>query len=577
MECWQGIPEELREHCAVVRLLKRTPEKELVVLEDQTDGKRFLLRNYPGRPSDVYTLLEGKQLPHLPQILRILPREEGYSVLEEFLDGTPMTTTRLAPPEMRKALIQMCDALSALHALGIVHRDIKPEHFLCTEDGQIYLLDLDAARLYKSHAGHDTVLLGTAGYAAPEQFGIVQTDHRADIFALGVTVNHMLTGMHPSQQLCGGSMRRIVRKCTQIDPRARYQTAAAVRRAVRLLWPPLLPQIEHGALSPRRAVPVLVCALLCICCAAAGSTILFAAPAGPLKPQSMTDAEGTPSGTSGEPFADESENSGSISDGGSGSFASRAASGSGSSLAADSSSKSGPDSTQSSSRSAASSAAQSSQSAASANSNAQAPGDAGWSAGEDVPGGLPSGAAGASSGSSQPGSPSSAPQLTEEQKRQEAEIRAAIEEYNRLNAEYEQASRLHAESYERYQQAYGYELNALMGRRDALSYEVSTLQGQVDAAQARADACAAADPPDPDGQAQAQAEADSLREQLTQKTAERDTLASEWITKYEDPAAKAMEAEFSRYAVQVNNLSPQVAAARNKVDQLQNKYGIYLM
>lgn len=104
-------------------------------------------------------------------------------------------------------LRQICNALSSLHALGIVHRDIKPDHLLQNADGKVYLLDLDAARLYKNHVDRDTCTLGTTGFAAPEQFGIVQTDHRADIFALGVTLNILLTGYHPSKQLCTGWFR----------------------------------------------------------------------------------------------------------------------------------------------------------------------------------------------------------------------------------------------------------------------------------------------------------------------------------------------------------------------------------
>ena len=70
----------------------------------------------------------------------------------------------------------------------------------------------------------DTQVLGTIGYAPPEQLGIGQSDHRADIYALGVLLNVMLTGRHPSQTLAKGRAGRIIRKCTQVDPGSRYQT-----------------------------------------------------------------------------------------------------------------------------------------------------------------------------------------------------------------------------------------------------------------------------------------------------------------------------------------------------------------
>ena len=68
----------------------------------------------------------------------------------------------------------------------------------------------------------------TKGYAAPEQYGIFQSDERADIFSLGVLLNIMLTGKHPSREMAAGKMGRIVRKCTMTAPEQRYQSARAL-------------------------------------------------------------------------------------------------------------------------------------------------------------------------------------------------------------------------------------------------------------------------------------------------------------------------------------------------------------
>ena len=65
--------------------------------------------------------------------------------------------------------------------------------------------------------------LGTTGYAAPEQYGIAQTDQRADIYALGVLLNILLTGRHPSKELAGGRLGRVVQKCTRVNPQKRYK------------------------------------------------------------------------------------------------------------------------------------------------------------------------------------------------------------------------------------------------------------------------------------------------------------------------------------------------------------------
>ncbi|MEG1270570.1 MAG: protein kinase [Ruthenibacterium sp.] len=261
MLSWQGLPAELRTEYAVVRILKRTEQKEHLLLEHLQDGTRRLLCSYCGEPLSVYTLLLNRHLPHLPHIYAIYLRENGYSILQQFVEGSaPQLPTDTAPAHAEVVLSdihQLCDALAALHALGIVHRDVKPENILKTSDGTLYLVDFDAARQYKAYVDNDTCLMGTTGYAAPEQFGILQTDRRADIFALGVTLNVLLTGCHPSQLLCKGPLRKIILRCTRIDPDDRYQTTQAVWNALAPYY--TLAQIKHGIVPhfSRKSIAIL--------------------------------------------------------------------------------------------------------------------------------------------------------------------------------------------------------------------------------------------------------------------------------------------------------------------------------
>ena len=94
--------------------------------------------------------------------------------------------------------MQICKALGILHNSGIVHRDIKPENIL-VRGTEAVLIDFDAARLVKPEHRTDTQIMGTTGYAAPEQFGFSQTDARADIYSLGIVFNEMLIRQHPSK------------------------------------------------------------------------------------------------------------------------------------------------------------------------------------------------------------------------------------------------------------------------------------------------------------------------------------------------------------------------------------------
>ena len=88
------------------------------------------------------------------------------------------------------------------------------------------------SRIFKSECSDDTQILGTTGYAAPEQYGIFQTDQRADIYSMGILLNIMLTGKHPSRELASGRLGRIVQKCTMVNPQKRYKNVRALMEAL---------------------------------------------------------------------------------------------------------------------------------------------------------------------------------------------------------------------------------------------------------------------------------------------------------------------------------------------------------
>ena len=115
--------------------------------------------------------------------------------------------------------------------MDAVHRDIKPENIILRGADAI-LIDFDAARLYKPEHEADTQILGTTGFAAPEQYGLSQTDIRTDIYAMGVLINVMLTGEHPSKRLAEGRMGRVVEHCTRVNPQKRYKNVLRLMGAL---------------------------------------------------------------------------------------------------------------------------------------------------------------------------------------------------------------------------------------------------------------------------------------------------------------------------------------------------------
>jgi len=209
-----------------VKTIKHSERGSVSLLQNKQNGTRFIFRHYRGN-GEVYRKLVGISCPNLPQIMETAERDGMVAGLEEYIQGDSLAYllegALFSPAEARKITMQLCNALWVLHKLGAVHRDIKPENVII-RGSEAILIDFDASRIFKSDTNQDTQILGTTGYAAPEQYGIAQTDERADIYSLGVLLNIMLTGKHPSKELASGRLGRIVQKCTMVNPEKRYKS-----------------------------------------------------------------------------------------------------------------------------------------------------------------------------------------------------------------------------------------------------------------------------------------------------------------------------------------------------------------
>ena len=195
-----------------------------------------------------------KQLDHpaIVRIVDIIDNGDVIYIIEDYIEGETLSSilenNGAQPQELViEWAMQICEALEYLHTRKppIIYRDMKPANVMLKPDGNIKVIDFGIAREYKDQSLADTVSLGTKGYAAPEQFGGKgQTDARTDVYCLGVTLYHLLTGQNPCEppyeiypirhwnpQLSAG-LEAIVQKCTQLNPEDRYQSCAELLYAL---------------------------------------------------------------------------------------------------------------------------------------------------------------------------------------------------------------------------------------------------------------------------------------------------------------------------------------------------------
>ncbi|MGN1340351.1 MAG: serine/threonine protein kinase, partial [Oscillospiraceae bacterium] len=192
------------------------------------DDSRLYVRRYREISPELFQRLQSVSSPYIERLTERSSNENGAYFISEYIEGTPASDRTFTEKEALRALLELCTAIKALHKAGIIHRDIKPANIICGADGHIRLIDFDSARLEKTYQSRDTEMLGTAGFAPPEQYGFTQTDSRSDIYSFGVTMGEMLGDSADKPKF-----RRIINRCTQFDPERRYFDISAVRRAVK--------------------------------------------------------------------------------------------------------------------------------------------------------------------------------------------------------------------------------------------------------------------------------------------------------------------------------------------------------
>ncbi|MDY4112437.1 MAG: serine/threonine-protein kinase [Roseburia sp.] len=227
-----------------------------------------------------------KQLDHpaLPRIVDIIDNGVTMYVVMDYIEGESLDKVlQEYGPQPEEMVIdwasQLCDALGYLHTRKppIIYRDMKPANVMLKPEGNIKIIDFGIAREYKPQNLSDTTTLGTPGYAPPEQYN-GQTSPRSDIYALGMTMHHLLTGVDPRNRGPYVPVRRvnpslsegieaIIDKCVQPAEENRYQSCEELLYD---LSDPSRITRDHKRKQKRKLAAFLVAAVMSVVLAIAG-------------------------------------------------------------------------------------------------------------------------------------------------------------------------------------------------------------------------------------------------------------------------------------------------------------------
>lgn len=212
--------------------------KNTVVVYNDYLQRQMILKILPRQNLPVLKDIMKIKHPNLMEIYDVMDDGINCNCLCEFVFGNNLdkivyTKMGVDPKIAEKWMVQLCNGVETLHQKNIIHRDITPNNVMIDYEGNIKLIDFNISRERKQSASRDTTVMGTAGYASPEQFGFTQTGFGADIYAMGVLLNFMLTGKMPNEKLCSGKYASIVKKATQIKEEDRYSNVYQMKLALR--------------------------------------------------------------------------------------------------------------------------------------------------------------------------------------------------------------------------------------------------------------------------------------------------------------------------------------------------------
>ncbi|MBQ9233678.1 MAG: protein kinase [Lachnospiraceae bacterium] len=223
------------------------------IVLDKLNKRKYILKQLKRFDENIYVTLKNMNINGVPQVYEIYPlnsdkensdrdnsdkgntdKDDSLVIIEEYIKGVTLTEyiekNDVTEEKLVSIIIKLTDILEKLHNLNppVIHRDIKPDNIILSDIGKTYLIDFNISRNYTGVKSKDTVIMGTAGFAAPEQFGFCESDARTDIYGLGATVKYIMDKC----EIKSDRLAEMVDKATKLSPDDRFQNADELRKFI---------------------------------------------------------------------------------------------------------------------------------------------------------------------------------------------------------------------------------------------------------------------------------------------------------------------------------------------------------
>ena len=212
-------------------------EHKIYLVQHRESGKIYIRKILDVYNPNIYEYLLEHHITGTPKLYNIYKEKGQLILIEEFISGISLLeiidARTLTLDLIVRFMVELCSILEKLHVLNppIIHRDIKPSNIIITPYNHVVLIDFNAAKYLTDTADHDTVLLGTKGYAAPEQYGFGFSTPQTDIYALGILLKELSSALPVPTSIFDA----IISKCTEMNPSDRMETVQELKTEIEQL------------------------------------------------------------------------------------------------------------------------------------------------------------------------------------------------------------------------------------------------------------------------------------------------------------------------------------------------------